>query len=73
MQNNGDRMYRAWINLPSTLQHGHQFHGTRVLAHRAVVSQCAIVYLVAGDVVSMRVPLYWLSEGWPKQEEHGST
>jgi hypothetical protein len=58
---------RMWVNQPSTLQPDHKWHGTRVLA---VMTEESIVdvYLLSGDIVSLKMFKSALSKGWPDQE-----
>jgi hypothetical protein len=57
---------RMWINQPSTLQEFHHLHGARVLAQASVYGPFARrVWFTQGDVVSMEVPEWVLSPGWP--------
>jgi hypothetical protein len=57
-------VHRMWINQPSTHQPLHHMHGERVLAEGDVHGY-RTVYLLSGQVISMRIPAETLSEGWP--------
>jgi len=54
---------RCWINQPSTLQVGHKYHGTNVLAAPDFEGRSKVFFL-GGETVSMTVPSQWLSPGW---------
>jgi hypothetical protein len=57
------RPTRCWINQPSTLQAGHKYHGTNVLA-APYGEDSYDVYFLSGETTSMVVPASWLSNGW---------
>lgn len=58
-------MKRMWINQPSTTQPLHSLHGTLVLAAKET-DDIQRVYFLSGEVVSQRVPVSTLSDGWPE-------
>ncbi len=58
-------MRRAWINQPSTSQLLHHMHGTLALAG-PYSDTCDVVYLLSGETISMVVPKFALSDGWPE-------
>lgn len=55
------RVYRAWINQPSTLQPLHHLHGEAGIAIER--DGHTTLYFVTGPVFSMVVDPLWLSEG----------
>lgn len=59
-------MKRMWINQPSTLQKFHHLHGVNVLASKTNSLDFTTIYFLSGDVISMRIPYFWLSSGWLK-------
>lgn len=67
---NTPKIYRAWINAPSTLQPFHWCNGVRVIA--VVTPQECRVYpaeLVQGqDLISFQCNTLALSEGWPPRQ-----
>ena len=62
-------MSRYWINQPSTLQPDHCFHGQLCIAPRDLTNLSYVtIYFTKGSVVSARVSVLALSEGWPCQK-----
>lgn len=56
------KVYRAWINQPSTLQPYHKWHGQKVLV---VENENDVrVYFLDGEVISMKIDRLALSPGW---------
>lgn len=70
--NPNPRIRRAWVNAPSTLEGGHEFHGQRVLAdfdgYKDNISgqETAWIWFTDGEREFARVPVASLSNGWPK-------
>lgn len=60
-------MKRMWINQPSSLESYHKWHGIQVLAMREY-DDTYMVYFLEGQVISMQISRYALSEGWPHEE-----
>lgn len=65
------KVYRAWVNQPSTSQPYHHLNGTLVLAHYDT-PLCDRVYFLSGPIESQQVLRLALSKGWPKyfQDTH---
>lgn len=58
-----ERLERAWINQPSTLQPLHNWNGKNVLRGKAF-GGLVTVYFTDGDIISAMVPSNVLSKGW---------
>ena len=56
------RVYRGWVNQPSTLQPLHELSGTRCIVVD-YSDRCTVdIYFTEGNVHSMRVPRLCISE-----------
>jgi len=65
------KIHRCWVNQPSTLQPGHQWHGLNVLADMSSVKdygsekgELIDVYFISGDTVCTCLPRNSVSVGW---------
>lgn len=63
------KLYRMWINQPSTLQRHHKYHAMNVLAQE-IDEDYYRIWFTKGDVISMEIEGLALSEGWNTQNEH---
>lgn len=59
------RLYRGWINCPSTLQPLHKYHGTKGIVEDAGPEfDYVYLWLIAGDVITIRCNRMSISKGW---------
>jgi len=55
-----DKIYRAWINQPSTLQPLHEYHGKRCIVNDTD-DKTVTIYFTEGAIHSMMVPRLCIS------------